>query len=191
MSGPELVLRPWTLADAPAVLAMFAASDDLGTQYAWPVRDLADAAACVERMLVWQPDPAAGERYHLAITVDGGAPVGDVGLSGISRTHGTAWVSYLSSGAVRGQGLVRRSLAAAVTWAFEDLGLYRLELGHRLNNPASGAVAESVGFVAEGVERQKLRYGDQRYDVRTMALLAGDPRPAARPGESPAVVRLR
>jgi len=189
MSGPELVLRPWTLTDAPAVLAMFAASDDLGTQYPWPVHDLADAAACVERMLVWQPDPAAGERYHLAITVDGGAPVGNVGLTGVSRAHDTAWVSYLVSGGARGRGLVRRSLAAAVTWAFDDLGLFRLELGHRLNNPASGAVAEAVGFVPEGVERQKLRYGTERYDVRTMALLATDPRPVPRPGESRAVVR--
>ena len=78
---------------------------------------------------------------------------------------------------------LRRALGAVVEWAFTDLDLFRLELGHRTNNPASGAVAEAVGFVPEGVERAKLRYGDERFDVRTMALLATDPRPADRPGE--------
>ena len=178
----ELLLRPWRREDAPAVLEIFTASTDLDTQYPWPVRTLADAAACLERMLAWQPDPAAGEQYPLAVVADG-VPVANVALTSVSRRHATAWVSYFSSGAVRGRGHVRRSLAAVVEWAFAELDLFRLELGHRTNNPASGAVAEAVGFVPEGVERAKLRYGDERFDVRTMALLATDPRPAGRPGE--------
>ncbi|NEN78442.1 GNAT family N-acetyltransferase [Nocardioides zeae] len=177
-----MLLRPWRREDAPAVLAIFAASTDLDTQYPWPVRTLDDAAACLERMLAWQPDPAAGEQYPLAVVVDG-TPVANVGLAEVSRRHGTAWVSYFSSGAVRGRGHVRRALAAVVDWAFTDLDLFRLELGHRTNNPASGTVAEAVGFVPEGVERAKLRHGDERFDVRTLALLATDPRPAGRPGE--------
>lgn len=184
----DLLLRPWGSDDASAVLAIFAASVDLDTQYPWPVRTLEDAAACLERMLAWRPDPAAGEQYPLAVVADG-VPVANVALTSVSRRHGTAWVSYLSSGAVRGRGHVRRALGAVVDWAFTDLDLFRLELGHRTNNPASGAVAEAVGFVPEGVERAKLRYGDDRFDVRTMALLATDPRPAGRPGEGRVEVR--
>ena len=33
------------------------------------------------------------------------------------------------------------------------------------------------GFAAEGVERAKLRYGDERFDVETHARLASDPDP--------------
>ncbi|MDN7122215.1 GNAT family N-acetyltransferase [Nocardioides sp. ChNu-153] len=187
MSGP--VLRPWRLDDAPAVLAIFSASDDLDRQYPWPVRNLADAAACVERMLAWQPDPAAGERYAFAV-LDDGVPVANVALTDVARTHDTAWVSYFSSGAVRGRGLVRRALAAVVTHAFDELGLHRLELGHRVDNPASAAVAEAVGFVPEGVEREGLRYGATRHDVRRMALLAHDARPAPRQGEEPVRIVL-
>jgi RimJ/RimL family protein N-acetyltransferase len=67
-------------------------------------------------------------------------------------------------------------LTSVSTWAF-DARLFRLELGHRLNNPASCRVATIAGFRAEGVERQKLRYGSERFDVETHARLATDPVP--------------
>jgi len=39
-------------------------------------------------------------------------------------------------------------------------------------------VASAAGFRAEGIERDKLRYGTERYDVETHARLATDPAPA-------------
>jgi hypothetical protein len=35
-------------------------------------------------------------------------------------------------------------------WAFDDAELFRLELGHRVNNPASCGVARAAGFAVEG-----------------------------------------
>lgn len=46
------------------------------------------------------------------------------------------------------------------------------------SNPASCKVALGSGFLAEGVERSKLQYGDERYDVETHARLRTDPTPA-------------
>jgi len=63
-------------------------------------------------------------------------------------------------------------------WAFHDLNLFRIELGHRVNNPASCAVAKRAGFLAEGIERSKLEYGGVRFDVETHSRLATDPAPA-------------
>ncbi|OUE31259.1 hypothetical protein BFL35_05940 [Clavibacter michiganensis] len=48
-------------------------------------------------------------------------------------------------------------------------------------NPASCRVATRAGFAAEGIERAKLRYGDERFDVETHARLATDPPPAVLP----------
>lgn len=172
-----ITLRPWRATDAPAVLAIFAASVDLATQYPVPVTDLGDAAACLQKMLVWN------ETHKNAAIVPGtdpaAAPVGNLAVTGIEYRHGTGWVSYFSSGAVRGRGLVARSCAALTTWALDPdgLGLERLELGHRLNNPASGAVAIRAGFVREGTERAKLRYGSERFDVATYGRLRSDPAP--------------
>lgn len=63
---------------------------------------------------------------------------------------------------------------ALADWAFQDLGLFRLELGHRTNNPASCRVATEAGFAVEGLERSKPRYGPTRYDVELHARLATD-----------------
>jgi ribosomal-protein-alanine N-acetyltransferase len=60
-------------------------------------------------------------------------------------------------------------------WALTEFGLYRLELGHRVDNPASCSVAAYAGFAVEGRERGKLHYGDTRYDVEPRARLADDP----------------
>jgi RimJ/RimL family protein N-acetyltransferase len=70
------------------------------------------------------------------------------------------------------------AVRAVAGWAFQDVGLFRLELGHRTNNPASCRVAVGAGFVVEGLERGKLRYDGVRYDVELHARLATDPPPA-------------
>lgn len=88
-------------------------------------------------------------------------------------------MSYWLAAGARGRGLATAALTAVADYAFAD-GLFRLELGHRVNNPASCRVASRAGFVAEGLERAKLRYGDERFDVETHARLATDPVPAGR-----------
>lgn len=84
--------------------------------------------------------------------------------------HGTATPA-------RGQGIAAEATMFTAGWAFADVGLFRLELGHRIENPASCAVAATAGFRVEGIERAKLRYGERRYDVELHARLATDPTP--------------
>jgi ribosomal-protein-alanine N-acetyltransferase len=69
------------------------------------------------------------------------------------------------------------ALNSVADWAF-SAGLFRLELGHSAN-PASYGVATRAGFLVEGIERQKLLYGADRYDVESHACLATDPLPDA------------
>jgi RimJ/RimL family protein N-acetyltransferase len=47
-------------------------------------------------------------------------------------------------------------------------------LGHRTHNPASCVVATRAGFAVEGLQRAKLRYGEERFDVELHARLATD-----------------
>lgn len=60
--------------------------------------------------------------------------------------------------------------------AFAD-GHFRLELGYRVDNPASCRVATRADFITEGTEGAELRYGDARFAVETHARLATDPAP--------------
>lgn len=70
-----------------------------------------------------------------------------------------------------------RTWAISVDRAEFDDSLFRLELGYRVNNPASCRMAMGAGFVAESIQRQKLRYGVERFDVQTRARLRTDPYP--------------
>ncbi|PPF67385.1 GNAT family N-acetyltransferase [Clavibacter michiganensis] len=173
MHGPHL--RPWTASDASALRDAFLSTPDLMTQLGGA--DLSTAAAAEAHIA----GPLASDDAHRAwVIVDGGVAVGSVGVSAIDRRHDTAWLHYWLAGSGRGRGLATRALAGAAEWAFAD-GLFRLELGHRVNNPASCRVATRAGFAAEGIERAKLRYGDERFDVEAHARLATDPAPVLAP----------
>lgn len=164
-------LRPWHADDAFVLSAVMLEASDLhaqvgGTDLSTPLL----AKRFIDEAL--RSDEGA---KHWAIVRDTEV-IGNVSLSAIEYRHGTCWASYWMAPSARGRGLAARALAGAAQWAF-DHDLHRVELGHRLNNPASCAVARRAGFPAEGVEREKLRYGDQRFDVELHARLRSDPEP--------------
>lgn len=175
----DVVLRPWRGGDASALIAAARSAPDLATQFGGAeLSSRAAAEAFIEQSLRFD------EQVKNWAVVEGGVAVGNVGASAIEFRHQTAWMYYWLSVAVRGKGLATGALIAVSDWAFEN-GLYRLELGHRVNNPASCRVATAAGFRSEGIEREKLRYGTDRYDVETHARLATDPTPGARPPAMP------
>lgn len=163
-------IRPWRPTDAGALRA--ASADPEVARQLGGVRFDDDEAAAAFIASTYRHDAHA---RHWAITADASV-VGTVGVSAIEHTHGTAWISYWLIAGARGRGLATRALIAAADDAFA-IGVHRLELGHRTNNPASCRVAVRAGFRAEGTEREKLRYGDERFDVETHARLATDPLP--------------
>lgn len=167
-------LRPWRDTDARA-LRLASADPEVARQCGGEAFG-SDAAATAFIAANLRFDDSA---RNWAV-VSGGTVVGNVGVTAIEPHHGTGWVSYWLVSAARGLGLASRGVAAATQDAFA-LGLHRLELGHRTDNPASCGVATRVGFVAEGIERERLRYGDVRFDVETHARLATDPASAVEP----------
>jgi len=168
----NITLSPWSVADADALAAAVGESPELGVQLGEAVETPAAARDYITQYLTDDEGTVA-----FAIRVDGVA-VGHVALSHIERRNDSAWASYWVTASRRRHKLASRALATIAAHAFDTLGLFRLELGHRVNNPASCRVATAAGFAAEGIERAKLRYGSDRYDVETHARLSTDPRPS-------------
>ncbi|WP_374967682.1 GNAT family N-acetyltransferase [Terrabacter sp. BE26] len=85
------------------------------------------------------------------VMVDAASGAG-AGVIGVLRLGppGTGLVGYGVLPAFRGRGFTTRALRLVSRWAFEDAGLARLELGHKVGNEASGRAAEKAGFRAEG-----------------------------------------
>jgi RimJ/RimL family protein N-acetyltransferase len=71
--------------------------------------------------------------------------------------------------AARGRGVASVALAAMCRWAFDDLGLHRLDLVHSEHNPASCAVATRNGFEHEGLMRHFGLHDDGWHDYHRHA----------------------
>lgn len=175
-ADPLAALRPLRAADAPAVLAAFSSAPDMARQ--GDVTTLADAERQVRWMLAGNVRSAAVVDVHDAL-------IGVVSIM-VDTAHRSGWVSYWMHADRRGRGIMSRAVATvcARALAAEDAGgwgIERLELGHRVDNPASGRVAAAAGFVREGREREKLRYDGRRVDVLAYGRLRSDPVPATAP----------
>ncbi|MGN9785121.1 GNAT family N-acetyltransferase [Nonomuraea sp. ZG12] len=156
-------LRAWRDEDAPVVLRAFS-SPDMSRQAAWPIVTLKDAVGWIAS---W-----AEVGHAFAVTL-GDQVVGNVAVTDIDA-HENGWVSYWTVPEARGRGIAVAATDELVRWAFGERGLYRLELGHRIDNAASCRVATKAGFRPEGVERGRLHYDGVRYDVERHARLATD-----------------
>ncbi|MCF0224773.1 MAG: GNAT family N-acetyltransferase [Fibrobacter sp.] len=65
----------------------------------------------------------------------------------------SATLSYWLGKDFAGQGIMSEAVGIVSEFAFEKLGLNRLELSTAVNNPKSAAVAKRCGFTQEGICR--------------------------------------
>lgn len=165
----DTLLRPWLPDDAPIMLAA-AGEPMMDRQFSSTIDSLAAAEEWIALLATRRAEDTA---YAFAV-LDDGVPVGNVAVSSVERRHLTGWVSYWMREEARGKGLAIRACRAVSEFAFAELDLFRLELAHRVDNPASCRVALGAGFRREGVERARLLYDGVRYDTETHARLAGD-----------------
>ena len=171
MNGPRL--RPLGLSDAPRVLDAFAAGSGMTRQ--GEVTTFEEAEAYVSRLI-----DVTGPHRAFAMVGEKDQLLGIVALS-IDTANRNAWFWYWTHPGARGRGWTGRAAATVANWALTSGGLHRLELGHRVNNPASRGVALAAGFVQEGLEREKFLIDGQRIDVVTYGRLANDPIPRTEP----------
>ncbi|MEU8844484.1 GNAT family N-acetyltransferase [Streptomyces roseus] len=140
LTGEGLVLRDWTEADLTAMPALF---DDPDVAYWTPIVSPFDEAAGRARLERDRRMRAEGTVVLLAITVDGGEPLGEVMLR--RAPEGTE-LGYAVGPAHRGRGLAARAVRVMAAYAFEQLDVDRVILELEAENAASVAVAVKAGF---------------------------------------------
>jgi ribosomal-protein-serine acetyltransferase len=114
-----------------------------------------------------------GHGVRRAIVIDG-AIVGDVGLD-VDRDNDAGGIGYWLDRDHRGRGLVGVAVRALVRYGFASLALRRIEIRTDVQNRASRAVAERLGFRLEGVLRESYRVAAERYsDDAVYSLLASE-----------------
>ncbi|GAA3449213.1 GNAT family N-acetyltransferase [Dactylosporangium matsuzakiense] len=168
LSFDGVVLRPWQLADQPAVVAAYSDPDI----QRWHCRSMDDSEAA-GWLAAWPERWSTESRAGWAVTLDG-AVAGQIGLRTLNFVDGEAEISYWTLPSYRGRRIAPRALAAMSSWAFGSLGLHRLVVRHSMDNPASCKVAVAAGFPAEGVQRGALLHADGWHDMHLHARLDTD-----------------
>ena len=96
--------------------------------------------------------------YFFAIELkDGNKVIGGTSLERISRFHGTAGGGIWLNARYHGFGYGTEAFDRRIAFAFDELGLRRLENGFFEGNDASWRMQEKLGYVREGVRRQGMR----------------------------------
>jgi RimJ/RimL family protein N-acetyltransferase len=165
----EFRLRPWRAADADAY---WAALESPGGRlwHGATLQTWDDVAATLALRSDWTP----GDHASWAL-VGAGQLLGSISIHRIDRVQDDGEIGYWIAPSARGRGLAAQAADAACRWAFEDLGLQRIQLFHAVENVASGRVAEKARFTCEGRLRRSHRYGDgERHDELLWARLADD-----------------
>ena len=172
LTGPRVLLRPWGPDDVDAVTAACQDPEvQRWTQVPVPYRR-EDAEAFVGEIA---PQTAAdGGALFAAVDRDSQELVCSIGL--FPPTDGFGEIGYWTVAASRRRGLTAEALEVLCRWAFDHLGLHRLELHVDPENTGSRRVAERAGFLAEGVVRQRFLHRGRPSDVVLYSRLATDPR---------------
>jgi [ribosomal protein S5]-alanine N-acetyltransferase len=109
----------------------------------------------------------------IARELDSGGIVGMVNLSQIFlKSFRSAYLSYYGMAGFARRGLMSGAVRLAVRYAFDEVGLHRLEANIQPANLRSIALVERLGFRKEGYSPRYLRIDGVWCDHERWALLA-------------------
>jgi RimJ/RimL family protein N-acetyltransferase len=170
-----VLLRPWSSDDLPVLLAL---GQDPAVARWFPVipypyteRDAVDWLQSEEAAR------QAGRGISFALVhTESGEAVGGISLGNVDALLSTASIGYWLGAHARGHGLMAPTVRLVAGWAFETLGLARLEGTVDPENLASQRVAERCGFRREGCLRSStiIRSTGERRDAFIYGLLPGE-----------------
>ncbi len=104
----------------------------------------------------------------------GGRAVGTIGFVWLDQENQSCEIGYSLARPCWNKGYMTEALQRLIRYAFETLGLNRIEGQHDVRNPASGAVMRHAGMRCEGLLRQRLFCKGDFSDVRLYALVRED-----------------
>ena len=172
----ELVLRPWTLDDSERTRTLH--DDEIARWFDFPA-----VTPAVEEHRAWITRTRAewSERSKVTFLVEWrGEPAGTVDVR--VQDAGVGVLSWAVYAPYRGQGLAWRAVRVLAEWAFEALGLERVEAHVNPGNRASVRTALRAGLRREGLLRGNATLAGVRQDTVVLGRRRDDAHPGSREG---------
>lgn len=175
IEASRVSLRWLTRDDVDALYAIF--SDPDVTRY-WSRPPMAGRAEAEQLLAEIGENFQSRTHYQwgIALRVDGPV-IGTCTLFHMDEGNRRAELGYALNRKYWGQGYIQEALRALVGYAFDTLGLHRLEADVDPRNAASIRVLERLGFTKEGHLRERWHVGGEVQDALFYGLLRREWRP--------------
>ncbi|MDF2093325.1 NUDIX hydrolase [Knoellia sp. 3-2P3] len=173
----DLVLRGWQPGDAEATRHLHDEVIARWFGFSEAVPTAQEHAAWVDRTAREWADGAVKATF---LCEWNGEPVGSVDVR--RAEHGVGVLSWAIYAPYREKGLATRAVRLLVRFAFDGLGLERVEAHVNPLNRASLRVAHRAGLRREGLMRGNTLLGEERHDTVVLGRLRSDPEPDTREG---------
>lgn len=177
LTTPRLRLRALRPSDAAAVFRVFSDPEVMRYWSTPPWDDEARSHAFIEQDLRTM---AAGEHLRLALTRrEDGVLLGTVSLFARSPACRRAEIGFALARPAWGRGYATEAATAVLDHGFRAWDLNRVEADIDPRNAAAARVLRRLGFVREGLLRERWIVGGEACDSEIFGLLRADWRGAA------------
>ena len=175
LAGATVTLRELRASDAPSLFALLTTEEV--SRFISPPPSTVDG---FERFIGWTlRQRSAGTYACFAVTVRGYDTA--IGIFQIRETQpgfGTAEWGFAIGSAFWGTGVFQESAELVLEFAFDTIGVHRLEARAAVLNGRGNSALLKLGAVRECRLRQSFRRNGEVLDQGLYAILAGDRRPA-------------
>ncbi len=172
LQGKRVRLRGPRADDTDALFALFSDADVMRYWSRPPMTARSEAEG-----LIAEIGDAFEQRTMLnwmLTTRSDDAVIGTCTLFRFEPRHRRAEVGYALRSDCWGRGLAAEAATLALDWAFRALALHRVEADIDPRNEGSRKLLERLGFVSEGLLRQRYFVGNEVSDTELFGLLAYD-----------------
>jgi len=172
LQGPRVRLRALAPADVPALFAVYS---DPGVMRYWSNAPYTNIEQAQAKFAELDRGNRAGEFFAWAIAHNrDDAMLGTCSLFEISQPHRRASLGYALGSAHWGNGYALEAARLAIAHAFVTMALHRLEADVDPRNTPSLRLLDRLGFMREGLLRERWYVAGETQDSLLCGLLARD-----------------
>ena len=148
----RLLLRKFTIEDAPAMYQNWASDPEVTKYLTWqPHRSIEDTRFLLSE---WVKEYDKADYYQWAIELKGVGIIGSIAVVNIHESVEEAELGYCIGRAYWGKGIMPEAVKAVIDFLFDKVGFRRVMAKHDAMNPNSGRVMEKAGMTCEGTLRK-------------------------------------
>jgi ribosomal-protein-alanine N-acetyltransferase len=169
LSGSRVTLRELRTSDASSLLAMLTTEEV--SRFISPPPTTVEG---FERFIAWTlRQRSAGAYVCFAVTVTGSdTAVGIFQIRGLERSLETAEWGFAIGSAYWGTGVFEEGAELVMDFAFDTVGIHRLEARAAVRNGRGNGALRKIGAVQEGILRQSFLRNGEYLDQALWSILA-------------------